>query len=161
MKHKRVSGFSLAETLIILSIVGFLSLVVIFSIRHLFPFRAQAAARRLVSDVVFIKKQAETTQINAGIIFYPVQEKYAVYQSTFTNYALDPVSKKPMVRDFTFGDLRNVDIVSAVLTGGTDHIEFNPLGRNSTGGSVTFCYGGESYVVYIEINTGRVYYNKL
>jgi len=65
-----------------------------------FAFKAKAAARLLVSDIVYAKKQAEITNVNCGVYFYPAQEKYVVYSSSTATAITDPVNRKPMIRDF-------------------------------------------------------------
>jgi hypothetical protein len=64
-----------------------------------------------------------------------------------------------MIRDFSKGDLHRVNIVSASF-GGNPYIEFDPIGRNNTGGSVVISYGSDSYTVWVEDNTGRTYWTK-
>jgi competence protein ComGD len=159
MKINHNKGFTLIETMVMLAIIGFLTAIVVFNMTSMLSIRAKAAARRLISDMVWAKKLAETTNTKAGVIFYPNTEKYVVYTSTFTTPASDPVNRKPMIRDFSAGDLHNVNIVSASF-GGNQYIEFDPIGRNSTGGSVVFAYGNEQYTVWVEDNTGRAYWTK-
>lgn len=155
-----VKGFSLVELLIIIGIVSFLSIIMVMNIRGVMTHRVKVASRRLVSDIAYVKKMAEATQTVAGIYFYPVEEKYVVYQTTFTAVASDPVSKKPMVRDFTIGEFSRVNIVSAAFPVGTEYLEFDPLGRNSIGGRVVLSYDNETYYVDVEPNTGRASYTK-
>jgi hypothetical protein len=145
--------------MIMLAIISFLTAVVMFNMNSIFAFKAKAAARRCVSDIVYAKRLAEITNINCGVIFYPSQDKYVVYSTTTANAVMDPVNRKPMIRDFFLGEFRKVNIVSAVF-GGNPYIEFDPIGRNSTGGSVVFSYGSEQYTVWVEDNTGRTYWTK-
>ena len=159
MKREKTSGFTLIETMIMIAIIGFLTAVVVYSLGGVFSFKAKAAARLLVSDIVYAKKQAEITNVNCGVAFYPAQEKYVVYSSTTATAVIDPVNRKPMIRNFTSGDLHKVDIVSASF-GGNEYIEFDPIGRNNTGGSVVLAYGSERYTVWVENNTGRTYWTK-
>lgn len=162
-QKRRDAGFSLAEMLVVLVIASILASIVIAGVKNLFSYRAQAASRRLVSDIGYAKKMAETTQVKSGVVFYPAQEKYIVYQSTFTMALADPLTNKPLIRDFTLGDFRKVDIVSAEFPvgSGVEYLEFDPLGRNFTGGNVVFAYGSDSYMVWVENNTGRAYWTKL
>ena len=157
-KIKKMKGFTLIESMIMLAIIGFLTAVVMFNMNSIFAFKAKAAARLLVSDIVYAQKTAETTQVKSGVIFYPAEDKYVVYTSTFTNPITDPVNRKPMIRDFTKGEHHNVNIVSATFPAGTEYIEFDPLGRNFTGGKAVLQYGSDSYSVWVEDNTGRVYW---
>lgn len=156
----KMPGFTLVETMVMLALVGFLTTVLLISMTSIFSYRAKAASRLLVSDLMLAKKTAETTQVKSGVIFYPVQEKYVVYTSTFTTPMADPVNRKPMIRDFTKGEHRNVDIVSAAFPAGTEYIEFDPLGRNTSGGKAVLQYGSDSYSVWVEDNTGRAYWTK-
>ncbi|MBI5555868.1 MAG: prepilin-type N-terminal cleavage/methylation domain-containing protein [Elusimicrobia bacterium] len=151
-------GFTLVESMVMLALIGFLTAVLLISMTNLFSYRAKAAARLLVSDLVYAKKTAETTQVKSGVIFYPAQDKYVVYTSTFTTPITDPVNRKSMIRDFTKGELRNVNIVSAAFPAGTEYIEFDPLGRNLSGGKTVLQYGSDSYSVWVEDNTGRAYW---
>lgn len=157
---KKLTGFTLIETMIMLAIIGFLTAVVAISLKQVFTYRAQAAARRLVSDIGYAKKLAEISQAKCGVVFYPAQEKYVVYQSTFTTVAADPVSGKPMIRDFTTGEFHNVEVVSAAFPVGNEYIEFDPLGRNFGGGKAVLSYGSDIYSVWVEDNTGRAYWTK-
>lgn len=157
---KKVTGFTLVETMVMLALIGFLTAVLLISMTSIFSYRAKAASRLLVSDLVLVKKIAETTQVKSGIIFYPAQEKYVVYTSTFTTPIADPVNRKPLIRDFTKGEHRKVDIVSAAFPAGTEYIEFDPIGRNTSGGRVILQYGSDSYSVWVEDNTGRAYWTK-
>ncbi len=159
-KKMKKEGFTLIESMVMLALIGFLTAVLLISMTSIFSYRAKAASRLLVSDLVLVKKTAETTQVKSGIIFYPQQEKYVVFTSTFTTPMTDPVNRKPMIRDFTKGEHRKVDIVSAAFPAGTEYIEFDPLGRNTSGGKVVLQYGSDSYSVWVEDNTGRAYWTK-
>jgi Tfp pilus assembly protein FimT len=159
MKNNRNIGFTLVETMIMLAIIGFLTAIIVFNMSNMLAIRAKGAARRLVTDIVWAKNQATTTNVKCGVIFYPATDKYIVYSSTVTTPIADPVTHKPMIRDFTAGDFRKVNIVSASF-GGNSYIEFDPIGRNFTGGSVVFSYGSEQYTVWVEDNTGRAYWTK-
>jgi type II secretory pathway pseudopilin PulG len=160
MKKPIIKGFTLVESMVMLALIGFLAAVLLMSMTGIFSYRAKAASRLLVSDIVLAKKTAEATQIKSGIIFYPSQNRYIVYTSTFTNLLIDPVNRKPMIRDFSKGEYRNVNIVSAAFPAGTEYIEFDPLGRNTNGGKVVLQYGSDSYSVWVENNTGRAYWTK-
>lgn len=156
--HRSSRGFTLIESLVMLALIGFLTAVLLISMTNLFSYRAKAASRLLVSDLLYARKTAETTQVKSGVIFYPLQDKYVVYSSTFTTPIVDPVNRKPMIRDFTKGEHRNVNIVSAAFPAGTEYIEFDPLGRNFSGGKAVLQYGSDSYSVWVEDNTGRAYW---
>jgi type II secretory pathway pseudopilin PulG len=156
----KIAGFTMIETMVMLALIGFLTAVLMISMTNIFSYRAKAAARMLVSDIVLAKKTAEATQVKSGIIFYPLQDRYVVYTSTFTNILVDPVSRKPMIRDLSKGDYHNVNIVSAAFPTGTEYIEFDPLGRNVSGGKAVLQYGSVSYSVWVEDNTGRAYWTE-
>ncbi len=158
--HRSFRGFTLIETMIMIALICFLTAVVLVRMTGVFGYRAKAASRLLVSDLVLAKKTAETTQVKSGIIFYPSQERYVVYTDTFTNILSDPVNQKPLIRDFTKGEYHNVNIVSAAFPDGTEYIEFDPLGRNASGGKAVLQYESDSYSVWVEDNTGRAYWTK-
>ncbi|MDD5491815.1 MAG: hypothetical protein PHV60_03910 [bacterium] len=153
-------GFTLVETMVMVALIGFLTAILLISMTGVLSYRAKAASRLLVSDIILAKKTAETTQVISGVIFYPSQDRYVVYTSTFTNPLTDPVNRKPMIRDFSKGEHHNVVIVSAEFPAGTEYIEFDPLGRNTNGGKAVLQYGSDSYSVWVEANTGRVYWTK-
>ncbi len=154
-------GFTLLELLGVILLGSILLLVVITRVKSYFTPRLYNAARRLVSDIQWTQNLAEIIQDNHRIIFYPSLDKYCVYRGT-TTIVNDPLSHKPMVRDFTISkEFKNVDIELAEFPVGTEYLEFNPLGVPSSGGRVTLSYDNELYEINVENNTGAVTLQKI
>ncbi len=165
MKKKHFKhGFTLLELLIVIVIIGVIASVSIPKIKQYFNFKTYNAARILVSDIHYAQTLSETTQINHGIMFYPDEDRYIVYEGTVTLPALEPHSKKPMIRDFKSSqEFGNIDIISAEFPVGapTTYLEFNPMGIPTDGGKVIVSYDSEMYEIEIIFHTGKVVLQKL
>lgn len=165
MKKKHFKhGFSLLELLIVIVVIGIIASVSIPKLKQYFNFKTYNAARILVSDIHYAQTLAETTQINHGIMFYPDEDKYIVYEGTVTLPASEPHSKKPMIRDFKSShEFSNVDIISAEFPVGapTRSVEFNPMGIPIDAGKIIISYDNEIYEIEIIFHTGKVLLQKL
>ena len=154
-------GFTLLELLGVILVGSVLLVIVITKAKSYFAPRLYNAARRLVSDIEWTQNLAEIIQDNHRIIFYPALDKYCVYRET-TTIVNDPLSHKPLVRDFTISkEFKNIDIELAEFPVGTEYLEFNPLGVPSSGGRVRLSYDSELYEINVENNTGVVTLQKI
>jgi len=160
---KKSPGITLVELLVIFVVVGILSAIVVTRFKSYYSVQLYNAARLLTSDIKYAQNTAEITQLNHRVTFSPALDKYVVTLGT-TTALVDPVTRKPMERDFTRSkEFKNIDIQLAEFPagGGTDYVEFNPLGVPSSGGRVVLEYKGEVYEITVSTWTGYVNLNKI
>jgi len=160
-------GFTIIEFVVILVILGVLA---IFSFLSISPYRAvklEAAAKKVVADLLFAKNLALSTSKWYGVSFEadPVNT-YRVYLKE--DSTVIPVEDPSQLgKDFVVDlyDYYSGVRIASVSIGGGNRVEFHPLGTpyNDKGGSaivstgeVTLSYRGYTRAIYIMPNTGRI-----
>lgn len=152
------TGYTLAEVLIVVTIIGIASAVVVPHMLAAGTLGVQAAARIIVSDILYAQNDAIAQQRTRRVIFDPANESYVLQDE---NGALLTVRWKGGTAnnystDFTTDDrFQGVVIVSADF-GGISTLEFDALGGPLNGGTVVIDFQGSRYRVTVASFTGRV-----
>ncbi len=152
------AGYTLVEVLIVVTIIGIASAVVVPHMLAAGTLGVQAAARIIVSDILYAQNDAIAQQRIRRVIFDPANESYMLQDEngailtarwkggTANNYSTD----------FTTDDrFQGVVIVSADFSG-VSTLEFDALGGPLNGGTVVIDFQGSRYRVTVASFTGRV-----
>lgn len=163
-------GFTLIELVLTITILGIIAAVSIPTLVNLGSNNAEVAARKLVSDLSYARRLAQSRNSIYGVSFDAAAETYTLYlydpvADTKTT-ATDPLTASPMVVDLkTMSGLQVADIQNPNFKGGLD-VRFTPQGIpqdvNNTAltnaGSVVFASAGVARTVTVQPNTGEVSY---
>jgi len=156
---QRRGGYTLVEVLTVVTIMGLASAVVVPQMLAAGTLGVQAAARMVVSDMLYAQNQAVAAQANRGIVFDVENNAYqlndnngnpitASWQAgnSSTDYKIDFANDSR----FSGVTLENVDF------NGTNTLAFDALGAPSSGGSLDLVYNGNRYRIQVAAFTGRV-----
>jgi type II secretory pathway pseudopilin PulG len=164
MKHnstRRTPGYTLVEVLIIVAILGIAASIIVPQMLAAGTLGVQAAARIIISDILFAQNDAIAQQRNRKVVFDPASESYSLTDEnnailsanwkggTTNNYTVD------FIADSRF---QGVVIVSANFGGGAtpQTLEFDALGGPLNGGTVEIEFQGRRYRITVASFTGRV-----
>ena len=157
-------GFTLAELLVVIVILGIAAMVVIPSIGNTTDMQATSAARQLVSDLLFAQTYSISQKQPYQVVFDAANESYEVQESSTSSVITHPITKMPYSMSFlTNKHLKNVRITSADFDSG-NLVNFNSLGMpyNSAGsqlaarGTVILTVGTHNITVTVEPVSGRI-----
>ncbi len=155
----RTAGYTLVEVLIIVAILGIAAAIIVPHMLAAGTLGVQAAARIIISDILFAQNDAIAQQRNRKVVFDPANERYSLTDEadvilsanwkggTTNNYTVD------FIADSRF---QGVVIVSANFGGGSPTLEFDALGSPLNGGTVEIEFQGRRYRVTVASFTGRV-----
>ncbi len=144
-------GFSLVELALVMSIIAVIAAVATPRyVTTLTRYRADAAARRLVSDLTLARATAERRSGTAAIEFPSGGKGYHAVG------VVDPlgIAGAGYVIDLS-AEPYAARIESLRLTDGSSRIEFDGYGMPSTGGEIVVESGGTRRVVRIDTGSGR------
>ncbi|MCK4627784.1 MAG: prepilin-type N-terminal cleavage/methylation domain-containing protein [Sedimentisphaerales bacterium] len=157
-------GFTLAELLVTIVILGIAAMVVIPSIGNTADMQATSAARQLVSDLLFAQTYSISQKHPYQVVFDVANESYEVQDSDTGSVITHPITKSPYQMPFLANKhLKDVRIDVADFDSG-NLVRFNSLGMpyNSAGaqlaarGTVTLTAGTHSITVTVEPVSGRI-----
>jgi prepilin-type N-terminal cleavage/methylation domain-containing protein len=156
-------GYTLVEVLLVVTILGIVSAMVVPSMLTAGSMGVQAAARIIVADLLYAQNEAVAQQANRSVTFDLANNRYQLTDETGTvlteswisgtaeNYVVD------FSRDSRF---QGVSLLEVDFDGGNT-IAFDDLGGPSTGGSVTLQYQRQKYRIDVASFTGRITVTKL
>ena len=157
-------GFTLAEMLVTLVILGVAAMVVIPSIGNTTDMQATSAARQLVSDLLFAQTYSISQKHPYQVVFDAANESYEIQDADTSSVITHPITKVPYRMAFlTDQHLKDVRITAATFDSG-NLVKFNSLGMpyNSAGnqlaarGTVTLIAGTHNITVTVEPVSGRI-----
>jgi len=156
----RSSGYTLVEVLIVVTIIGIASAIIVPNMLAAGTMGVQAAARIVVSDILYAQNEAIARQRPVSVVFDQANERYSLIDDTGAVLTVSWIngSANNYVVDFT-ADTRfqGVVIVSANFGGATPQtLAFDALGGPSNGGTVEIEFQSTRYRVTVAAFTGRV-----
>lgn len=119
-------GFTLIETIIVVSLIVVLFAISIFVLKDLEPdFKLSGTARDLATDIRYAQQMTLTEQVQYCVKFLTAEKKYQVVRCQDDYMVLERIIPQ--------------DITSFSVSGFlSDEIEFNPYGAVKESGSVSF-----------------------
>jgi len=158
LKPRRRRGYTLIEVLIVVSIMGLVGAMVVPSMLTAGSMGVQAAARIIVSDLLYTQNEAIAQQSPHRIIFDAANDSYRVVDSVGNTLTASWINGKAnnYIVDFTKDRRFRGVTITGVNFGGANEIEFNDLGGPNTGGSITIEFDRRSYRIDVADFTGRV-----
>lgn len=157
-------GFTLAEMLVTLVILGVAAMVVVPSINNTTDMQVTSAARQLVSDLLFAQTFSISQKQPYQVVFNAANESYEVQDSSTSSVITHPITKAPYSMSFlTNKHLKDVRITAVNFDSG-NLVKFNSLGmpHNSSGtqlaalGTVILTAGPHTMNVTVEPISGRI-----
>ncbi|MEM9883754.1 MAG: GspH/FimT family pseudopilin [Planctomycetota bacterium] len=156
-------GYTLVEVLLVVSILGVISAMVVPSMLSAGQMGVQAAARAVVADLLYAQNEAIAQQAPRQVVFDDTNDRYELRDEFGNALGKDWVSgdTSKYVVDFTEDDrFMGVSIVAVDFNGGST-VTFDDLGGPDTGGSVTVRFDNQRYRIDVAEFTGRVTVTKL
>jgi len=148
------NGFTLAEVLVIVVIIGIVAAVAIPYAVGTGDLQVISAASLLSNDLQYAQNVAITTQTPVIVTFSPSSESYAL--SNASGALIHPMTKGAYSVNFAnSGELGDVKIVSASF-GSAATVTFDELGAPSAAGVVRLQSGPHVYDVSVAAATGKV-----
>ena len=141
-------GFTLMELLLVMMLLSGVVLLFVSYTGDVGNVTADAASRKVESDIRYAKQLATATETIHGVLFVP-GEGYTVYQGDESQPVEDPLNRQPMVEDLSeFG---------GVVLSNSYRVEFDRFGKPVVGGGgnvTVLADGGASRRIYVAQNTG-------
>lgn len=108
----------------------------------------ETAVKRVELDLKYAQELARTTNANHGVNFV-ANGSYTVYRNTIATPATDPLTRQPLIKNFTTEEVQILNNVQ---------FEFDPLGRPvlGSGGFVQIGDGASTVSLQVTPNTGVV-----
>lgn len=165
---KKNQGYTLIELVLLMSLIIILAVSAIPFFINVGETKAEAAAKKLISDLTYARQLARNYNDIHGISFDSAAETYTVHQynpSTFSSTTVtDPLTRSNMVINYSqIAGLSGVNIQS-VNFGGTSIIRFSTMGAPqdgngtdlATAGTVVLEEGGVTRTIQVQPNTGEI-----
>jgi general secretion pathway protein H len=152
---RRVAAFTLVEVLVVVLILGIAAAMVVPQMLKAGSLSIQAAARMVVSDIVFAQNEAIARQQTRQFVVDAEGNGYSVTDGE-GDAVPAPWLGGTLVVDFdTDRRFQGVEIVQPDF-GGSATLGFDELGTPTAGGTVDLITNGYRYRVTVTAFTGRV-----
>ena len=156
-------AYTLVEVLIVVTILGVVSAVVVPHMLTAGSMGVQAAARAVVSDLLFAQNDAVAAQAPRTVVFLPAEERYELHDENDAMLSAAWISGKAQNYAVDFAaDTRFQGVTIKSATFGNDAaVTFDDLGSPDSGGEVVIEFNDQSYAIRVAAFTGRVTVTKL
>ncbi len=158
-------GYTLIEVLVVVTVLGIATAVVAPSMLQAGTLGVQAAARIVVSDILYAQNEAVIQHKTRRVVFEPALDRYRVTDGNGTTLNSPLQGAGDGNYQISFADdprFQGVAIVSADFNG-SPTLEFDDLGTPASGGTVVLEFDGERYTVTVGAFTGasRLLFRKI
>jgi len=156
---RRFSGYTLIEVLTVVTIMGLAGAVIVPQMLAAGTLGVQAAARMVISDILYAQNEAIARQSQRSVVF----------DETNNTYQLNDASGNPISVSWQAGngtsdykiDFANDSRFSGVTLENVDFndtntLSFDALGAPSSGGTLDLVFNGNRYRIVVAAFTGRV-----
>lgn len=159
-KAHRCFGFTLVEVLVVVTIIGIASAIVVPHMTSGGQLGVQAAARMVIADIIYAQNEAVAHQVIRCVVFDPEQESYRVTDAAGTTLSVGWKSGGDVgqnyVVDFEADDRFSGVQLDNVDFGGAATLEFDDMGSPAIGGIVELTSGDFRYRITVAAFTGQV-----
>lgn len=162
-----IAAFTLIEILVVVAIIGLVGAFVVPQMLTAGQLNVQAAARMVISDILYAQNEAVARQSPRKVVFDTINNRYRVVLTTAMgdDVALDAKwrvaagdsSNTQLVTDFNRDSrFQGVQLDNASF-GGDPELRFDELGAPASGGTVDLVFRNNvRYRVNVAPFTGRV-----
>lgn len=145
------AGFTLAELVIVVLIIGILAAVTAPKFADtLHGTRAEAAAKRIKVDLGYVRQAAISQSSALTVSFTSVSDGYSIPGLPDLNHPSKPYAVALNSPPY------NAVLISVAL-GGDENVQFDRFGRPDSGGVITVESGGYQKTVTIDPETGKAF----
>ncbi len=173
--HRCVAAFTLIEILLTVAMLGLAGMLVVPYVKDLPSFEAEAAVRRIVSDLTFAQSDAIARQQKRRVLFAEDGSGYRLLGDDFTineDELYDPLARSADQRyiiNFTTDErFQYISIESTDFDSGNLFITYDELGGPinqangpSTGGTIIIVGKNQRFQITIAPFTGSITVTKL
>ena len=139
----------------VIVIMGIAALVVVPQVLDAGTVSIQAAARLIVSDLLYAQNEAVAAQASFKVAFDPTNNRYQVTDGNDQVLTNEQIGG-PYLIDFSSDDrIKNVTLATTDFNGQTV-ITFDEMGSPSAGGTIELTSGSRHYRITVAPFTGRV-----
>ena len=151
-------GFTLIEVLVVVIIIGIAAAVVVPSMLRPGSLHVQAAARMVISDLLFAQNDAIAKQKPRRVVFDPANNRYRVTDAAGNTLSANwkGVGSGTYVVDFKTDKRFQGVSMGTVEFDDDSFVEFNELGTPNFGGTIDLSGGGLQYQITVTDMTGKV-----
>ncbi|SJZ86236.1 type II secretion system protein [Selenihalanaerobacter shriftii] len=140
-------GFTLLEIMVVLSLVGILSsLIIVRSGNLVSRYRLEATINEMTSDFRRVQQRAISEQVTYGIRFNPTNETYTLF-----NEDDGDIETKDLDDSLEYDD---------VVFGGDQEVTFKPIGTADNGHITVANDNNDGYTIWVSI-LGRIRLEKV
>ncbi len=155
-----LTGFTLVEIIMVIVIIGIFIAVAIPRFSSFYSIKLDGSMKKVVADIRYAQQMAISRHGNCRVVFNPANDVYTVEEQLITNGPWsgikDSFTRANLVMDFrTDAQYKGIDIASANFNS-SNTLQFDWQGIPLAGGNVTFNYQGNTKIIGVASNTGRV-----
>jgi prepilin-type N-terminal cleavage/methylation domain-containing protein len=161
MKRIIGRGFTIIELVMVIVITAILAMLAIPRFESFYSLKLSGAVKKAMSDIRYVQQMALARNTNTRIIFNTATDTYEAQEenprgSANWQYLKDPFTKANQVVNYrTDPQYKGVSIANVNFNSG-NILQFDWQGTPQSEGQVTFTCRGNTRIIIVEANTGRV-----
>lgn len=145
-------GFTFFELILVIALLGILGIALVLFIPDYERSHLTLASKKVKGDIEMAQNLAMTNQgTTYGVVFADLQDRYVVYENTQATPVISPLTGQQLIEDFS-------DFSGVLITGGNFRVEFDKMGKPTTGGggNVLLTDGSDTVTITVLEETGKV-----